>query len=134
LTGDEKNIRAVADAVGFHYRYDPTTKMFLHLSGIMVLTPQGRAARYFYGVEYAPKDLELGLVEASANRIGTTADQILLFCYHYDPATGKYGAAVVNLLRVSAALVLIALTTVLVIFWRRDIRRDRLIAGEVQHL
>jgi protein SCO1/2 len=134
LTGDQKNIHAVADAVGFHYRYDPKTQMFLHLSAIMLLTPQGKAARYFYGVEYAPKDLELGLVEASANRIGTTADQILLYCYHYDPATGKYGAAVLNLLRASAALVLIALVGSLTILWRRDLRRDRPVLREVHHL
>ena len=86
LTGDQKNIRAVADAVGFHYRYDEKSKLFLHASGIMVLTPEGRVARYFYGVEYAPKDLKLGLIEASANRIGSPVDQILLLCYHYDPA------------------------------------------------
>ena len=127
LTGGEKNIRLVADAVGFHYRYDPKTNMFLHAAGIMVLTPQGRAARYFYGVEFTPKDLELGLVEASANRIGSPADQILLFCYHYDPATGKYGAAVMNLLRAAAAGVLGALVISLFILWRRDMRRDRLI-------
>ncbi len=132
LTGDEKNIHAVADAVGFHYRYDPKTKVFLHASGIMVLTPQGHVARYFYGVEYAPKDLELGLVEASANRIGSPVDQILLFCYHYDPATGKYGAAVMNLLRVSAGATLLALAGgALIILWRRDLRKPALTADEV---
>ena len=125
LTGDERNIRTVSNAVGFHYRYDPQTKMFLHLSAIMVVTPQARLARYFYGVEYAPKDLELGLVEASHNRIGTVADQILLYCYHYDPSTAKYSASVLNLLRASAAAVLIALLASLTLLWRRDIRRDR---------
>jgi protein SCO1/2 len=88
----------------------------------MILTPEGRLARYFYGVEFEPKDLKLGLVEASHNRIGSAVDQILLFCYHYDPATGKYGAVVMNMLRVAAVLVLIALTLMLVIFWRRDLR------------
>ncbi len=134
LTGDEANIHAVTEAVGFHYRYDPKTQMFLHLSGIMVLTPRGRIARYFYGVEYAPKDLELGLVEASANRIGSVADQLLLFCYHYDPATGKYGAAVLNLLRGSAAAVLLILATALTILWRRDVRRDRSFLREASRL
>lgn len=134
LTGDEHNIRAVADAAGFHYRYDPQTRMFLHLSGVMILTPQGRLARYFYGVEYTPKDLELGLVEASANRIGTAVDQILLFCYHYDPATGKYGAAVLNLLRAAAAAVLMALAGTLVVFWRRDVHRDRSYTHGAQRL
>ena len=97
LVGDEPAISAVTEAAGFHYRYDPITRMFVHASGIMVLTPAGKMARYFYGVEYEPKDLKLGLIEASGNRIGSPADQILLFCYHYDPTTGKYGAAVLNL-------------------------------------
>ncbi len=129
LTGQEKNIRAVADAVGFHYRYDPKTKLFLHGSGVMVLTPKGRVARYFYGVEYAPKDLKLGLIEASANRIGSPVDQILLFCYHYDPVTGKYGAVVVNMLRIAAAGVLLLLAVILTIFWRRDLRTGRAVHG-----
>ena len=99
LTGDEANIKALTDAVGFHYKYDPTTDQFAHASGIMILTPDGRLSRYFYGVEYAPRDLRLGLVEASQNKIGTPVDQILLFCYHYDPATGKYGAVAMNMVR-----------------------------------
>lgn len=125
LTGTESNIRAVADAVGFHYRYDPKNDIYLHASGIMVLTPQGRAARYFYGVEFEPKDLKLGLVEASQNRIGSAVDQILLFCYHYDPATGKYTAAVLNLLEVSAAVTLLLLIGILGRLWRRNLRQDR---------
>jgi protein SCO1/2 len=125
LTGDEKEIRAVADAAGFHYRYDPRTKMFLHASGILVLTPRGRVSRYFYGVEYTPKDLKLGLIEASGNRIGSAADQILLYCYHYDPATGKYGAVVTNMLRIAAAGVLLILAVCLTILWRRDLREAR---------
>ncbi len=134
LTGEEKNIRAVADAVGFHYRYDPKTKLFLHGSGVMVLTPQGRVARYFYGVEYAPKDLKLGLIEASANQIGSPVDQILLFCYHYDPITGKYGAVVVNMLRIAAAGVLLLLVVTLTIFWRRDLRAGRTVHREAPNL
>ena len=103
LTGDEANIKALTDAVGFHYKYDPATDQFAHASGIMILTPDGRLSKYFYGVEYAPRDLRLGLVEASQNKIGTPVDQILLFCYHYDPATGKYGAVAMNLVRVAGA-------------------------------
>ncbi len=91
------------DAVGFHYKYDPATDQFAHASGIMILTPDGRLSRYFYGVEYAPRDVRLGLVEASQNKIGNPVDQILLFCYHYDPATGKYGAIAMNMLRVAGA-------------------------------
>ena len=96
LTGREKDIRAVADAVGFHYRYDPKTQCSCTPAASWLLTPEGRVSRYFYGVEYTPKDLKLGLIEASGNRIGSPVDQILLFCYHYDPVTGKYGAVVVN--------------------------------------
>jgi hypothetical protein len=89
--------------MGYRYTYDPATGQFAHASGIMVLTPGGRISKYFYGVEYAPRDLRLGLVEASQNRIGNPVDQILLFCYHYDPATGKYGAIAMNMVRFAAA-------------------------------
>ena len=125
LTGTQESIRAVTEAVGFHYRFDEKSNMFIHASGVMILTPTGHLARYFYGVEYEPKDLKLGLIEASGNRIGSPVDQILLFCYHYDPASGKYGAAVMNLLRATAALVLAMLIVSLTMLWRRDIRRDR---------
>ena len=125
LVGSQASITAVMDAIGFHYRWDPKTKMFVHASGVMVVTPEGKVARYLYGVEYQPKDLKLGLIEASHNRIGSPVDQILLFCYHYDPATGKYGAAVVNILRGAAALTLVLLVAALILLWRRDIRRDR---------
>ena len=94
LTGDEATIKNLTDTVGFHYNYDPITKQFAHASGIMVLTPEGKISRYFYGIEYKPRDFRLGLVEASANKIGSPADQVLLFCYHYDPTTGKYGMAI----------------------------------------
>jgi protein SCO1/2 len=122
LTGTEPSIRAIMDAVGFHYRWDPANKIFVHPSGIMILTPEGRLARYLYGVEYEPKDLKLSLIEASNNRIGSPVDQILLFCYHYDPKTGKYGAVVINTLRLAAILMLVALAFGMWIFWRRDLR------------
>lgn len=125
LVGSQAAITSVMNAIGFHYRWDPKTKMFVHASGVMVITPEGKVTRYFYGVEYAPKDLKLGLIEASHNRIGSPVDQILLFCYHYDPTTGKYGAAVINLLRGTAGLVLFVLVIALVVLWRRDMRQDR---------
>ena len=129
LVGSEPAIHAVTEAAGFHYRYDPASKMFFHASGIMILTPQGKLSRYFYGVSFPPKDLKLGLIEASGNRIGTPADQILLFCYHYDPSVGKYGLAVMNLLRASGAVFFAGMITVLTIMFRRDIRRSRHLAG-----
>jgi protein SCO1/2 len=122
LVGSEPSIKAVTDAIGFHYHWDPETKMFVHGSGVMILTPEGRVARYFYGVEYEPKDLKLGLIEASHNRIGSPVDQILLFCYHYDPKTGKYGAVVLNALKLAAILVLATLGISLFFLWRRDLR------------
>lgn len=121
LVGSPASIKAVTDAIGFHYHWDPQTKMFVHGSGVMILTPEGRIARYFYGIEYEPKDLKLGLIEASHNRIGSPVDQILLFCYHYDPKTGKYGATVLGSLRLAALLTLIILACGLFFLWRRDL-------------
>jgi protein SCO1/2 len=123
LTGDEANIKALADAAGFHFKYDPATGQFAHASAIMVATPEGRLSRYFYGVEYAPRDVRLGLVEASQNRIGNPVDQILLFCYHYDPATGKYGAIVMNIVRFAAGAFVLVGGAFLLIVFRRDLRR-----------
>jgi protein SCO1 len=125
LTGDETNIKALTDAVGFHYRYDPISQQFAHASGIMILTPDGRLSRYFYGVEYAPRDVRLGLVEASNNKIGTPVDQILLFCFHYDPTTGKYGAFAINLLRGVGAVFGLLFGGFLLVAWRRDSRASR---------
>jgi protein SCO1 len=121
LTGDEANIHALTEAVGYHVKYDPSTDQWAHASGIMIATPEGRLSRYFYGVEYAPRDVRLGLVEASQNKIGTPVDQVLLFCYHYDPNTGKYGALAVGMVRVAgAAFVLICGGFLLVMFLRES--------------
>lgn len=125
LTGDDANIEALTKAVGFHYRYDPATGQFAHASAIMLLTPGGRLSRYFYGVEYAPKDVRLGLVEASHEKIGSAVDQILLFCYHYDPSTGKYGAMAMNTERVGGAGFLLLAGSGLVVLLRRDRRAGR---------
>jgi protein SCO1/2 len=124
LTGDEANIKALTDTVGFHYKYDPSTDQFAHASGIMILTPDGRISRYFYGVEYAPRDVRLGLVEASQNKIGSPVDQILLFCYHYDPSTGKYGALVMKMVRVAGAGFVLVGGAFLLIVLRREKRGE----------
>ena len=113
LTGDQANIAKLTDAVGFRYYYDETTKQFAHASGIMVATPHGKLSRYFYGIEYAPRDLRLGLIESSAEKIGSPVDQLLLYCYHYDPATGKYGAAVMKIMRIAGVLTVLALVAML---------------------
>ena len=132
LTGDEAEIRALTEAAGYHYRYDPKTEQFAHASAIMLLTPEGRLSRYFYGVEYAPRDLRLGLVEASANKIGSPVDQFLLFCFHYDPATGKYGAIAMNMVRGTGALFVLLGGGFLLIVFRKDIRRYRRTDGGIR--
>lgn len=125
LVGAQPSIHALTEAIGFHYRWDPTTKMFVHASGVMVVTPEGRLARYMYGVEYEPKDLKLSLVEASHDKIGSPADQVLLFCYHYDPNTGKYGLVVMDLLRLAGIFAVMAGTLTLIFLWKRDLREHR---------
>jgi protein SCO1/2 len=119
LTGEEANIKKLADTAGFHYKYDPITKQFAHASGIMVLTPGGQISRYFYGIEYKPRDFRLGLVEASQNKIGTLADQFMLFCFHYDPMTGKYGSIIQHVTEVVSSATVLALGTLLFILIRR---------------
>jgi protein SCO1 len=118
LTGQPDAINALTKAVGFQYQYDPRINQYAHATAIMVLTPQGKISRYFYGVDFPPKDLRLGLVEASQNKIGNPVDAILLYCYHYDPATGKYGAIVNNILQLGAGLTILILGTMLFILFR----------------
>ena len=125
LTGDQGMIDELAKSVGFRYSYDPKTDQFAHASGIMVLTPEGRIAQYFYGIEYAPKDLRLALVESSQNRIGNVVDQVLLYCFHYDPATGHYGAVVMRIVRLGGIVTVFMLATFLAISFRRELSMRR---------
>ena len=120
LTGPAASIDALTKAVGFQYQYDAKLNQYAHATAIMVLTPQGRISRYFYGVEFPPKDLRMGLVEASQGKIGNAVDQVLLYCYHYDPATGKYGAIVNNILRLGAAVTILLLGGLLFILFRLE--------------
>jgi len=131
LTGDKHEIDKLAAAVGFRYRYDPATNQFAHASGIMLATPEGKLARYFYGIEYAPRDLKLGLIEASENKIGSPVDKLLLYCYHYDPASGKYGPVVMKLIRLGGAATMIGF--VAMVFWmrRRNMMRQSGAGGGV---
>ena len=120
LTGPAESINALAAAVGFQYQYDATRNQYAHTTAIMVLTPEGRISRYFYGVEFAPKDLRLGLVEASSGQIGNPVDQVLLYCYHYDPAVGRYGAVVANLLKIGAAVTILFIAGLLLVLFRLE--------------
>ena len=131
LTGDETNIKRLTDAVGFRYMWDEQTKQYAHASGIMIATPEGKLARYFYGIEYAPKDMRLALVEASANKIGTPVDALLLYCYHYDPSTGKYGVVIMNVIRI-AGIVTLILMAALFFLLRKIAKRKRLIVSEAR--
>jgi protein SCO1/2 len=119
LTGDQKSIDALTRAVGFRYSYDAATNQFAHASGIMVLTPEGKLSRYFYGIEYGPKDLRLALVESSANKIGTPVDALMLYCYHYDPVTGKYGPTIMNIIRLGGLLTMLGVAALVFVLQRR---------------
>jgi protein SCO1/2 len=122
LTGDEASIQRVTQAAGFSYQYDAVTGQYAHASGILVVTPQGKLSRYFYGVEYSPKELRLALVESGQGHIGSAIDELLLYCYHYDPETGRYGAAVMNIVRAGGVLTLAAMATYFLMNRRRDER------------
>ena len=131
LTGPESSIKQLTDAVGFRYEYDERIKQYAHGAGIEVLTPKGVISKYFYGIEYSPRDIRLGLIEASEERIGTPIDDFLLFCYHYDPATGKYGAAVLRLVRVAGILTILAFATFLTVSLRRERAAARAAGPEI---
>lgn len=121
LVGDEPQIKQLASAVGFRYAYDPDSHQYAHASVIMVLTPEGKISRYFYGITYPPRDLRLGLVDASSGKIGSPVDAILLYCYHYDPHTGKYGL-LINRVIVAAGLLTIALMAISIFILARGDR------------
>ena len=120
LTGQSDSINALTKAVGFQYQYDPKTNQYAHATAIMVLTPQGHISRYLYGVDFPPKDLRMGLVEASQAKIGNPVDAVLLYCYHYNPATGKYGAVIGNILRLAGAVTILLLGGLILTLWRLD--------------
>jgi protein SCO1/2 len=109
LTGDGQSIERLTQAIGFHYRYDDVRKQFVHASGITILTPTGKIARYFYDIRYSGRDLRLGLVEASQNQIGSPVDQVLLYCFHYDPTLGKYAASVMTFVRMGGVLTMLSI-------------------------
>jgi protein SCO1 len=120
LTGTEPEIKRVASAAGFKYVWDDQTQQFAHPTGIIVTTPDGRNARYLFGIEYGPRDLKFALVEASAGRVGTVVDNLLLYCYHYDPMTGRYGIYIMRVLRIAGVLTVLAMATFIIVMVRRD--------------
>jgi protein SCO1/2 len=120
LTGQQPEIKQLADAVGFHYRYDPATRQYIHATGLMILTPAGKIAQYYYGVEFAPRDLRLGLVQASQEKIGTVVDEVLLYCCRYDPKAGRYNAVVANIMRLAGAATMLIVGGFLLVMFRRE--------------
>jgi len=118
LTGPQSSIDALTKAAGYQYEYDVNTGQYAHATAIMVLTPEGKIAQYYYGVEFAPKDLRLGLVQASQGKIGTVVDEVLLYCYHYNPDTGKYGAVISRVLKLAAGATIFFLGTFLVVMFK----------------
>lgn len=125
LTGDQAAIDALAQSVGFRYVYDEAAQQYVHASALMVLTPQGRLSKYFYGIEYPPRDLRLGLVEASDGKIGNPVDQVLLYCYHYDPSAGKYSMVVMNVLRAGGIGTILIVGGFIAVMLARDRRKPK---------
>jgi protein SCO1/2 len=120
LTGSQASIDAITNAAGFKYKWDDKSNQFAHASAVMVVTPEGKLSRYLYGIDYAAKDLKLGLIESAENRIGGVADQLLLYCFHYDPSTGKYGFAILSVIRLFAIFTLAGMAAMGFVFWKRN--------------
>jgi protein SCO1/2 len=125
LTGSKDSIDALTKGANFRYSFDEKSNLFAHAAGIMLLTPDGRISRYFYGVEYSARDIRLGLVDASAGKIGTPIDRALLFCYQYDPTSARYSASILKIIRLGGVLTILALVAGMLIFRRRDIAAAR---------
>ena len=122
LTGTEQEIQRVTSAAGFTYEWDEETQQFAHVSGVLVATPDGRLSRYFYGVEFSPKDLRLALVDSGQGRLGSVVEELLLYCFHYDPSSGQYGAAFMNIMRLGAVLTVGLILGFVVLMRRRESR------------
>ena len=120
LTGDQASIDAVTKAAGFNYSWDEASHQFAHASGVVVTTPAGKVARYFFGIDYSPRDIKFALIESSNERIGTLADQLLLYCYHYDPSTGNYGFVAMRAVRIGGAVTMLALVGFVFVSLRRE--------------
>ena len=124
LTGTQDAIDKVTSAAGFSYKWDEKSGQFAHAAGVMIATPDGKLSRYFYGIDYSPKDLKFGIMESAESKVGSPAEQLLLYCYHYDPSTGKYGLAILNVIRLGGIATLIGMGAMGFIFWRRNKRKS----------
>lgn len=123
LTGSEASIQKVTSAAGFTFEWDEKSQQFAHAAGVMIATPDGKLSRYLYGIDYSPKDLKFGIMESAEKKVGNPADQLLLYCFHYDPASGKYGLAILNLVRLGGIATLLGMGAMGLVFWRRNKRK-----------
>lgn len=123
LTATQGSIDEVTSAAGFSYHWDEKSNQFAHAAGVMITTPDGKLSRYLYGIDYSPKDIKFGVMESAENKVGTPAEKLLLYCYHYDPATGKYGLAILNVIRLGGVATLIGMGAMALVFWRRNKRK-----------
>lgn len=124
LTGTQASIDAITEATGFKYEWDDKSDQFAHGSAIMIATPAGKLSRYFYGIDYAPRDVKLGIMESAESKVGTVADELMLYCFHYDPASGKYGFQILRVLRLTAIATLLGMGLMGFVFWRRNKSRN----------
>lgn len=129
LTGPQSSIDALTRAVGFRYVYDKERDEYAHPAGLVMLTPGGKVSRYLFGIDFPPRDVRLGLIESTRDRLGTPVDSLLLYCYHYNPTIGRYSTAVFNLLRLAAGATLIGLVTLVVVLRRRESRQPRIVGA-----
>lgn len=123
LTGTQASIDAVTKAAGFGYKWDEKSNQFAHAAAVIVATPDARLSKYFYGIDYSPRDLKFGLMESAQSKVGSAVDQMLLYCFHYDPSTGKYGLAILRVMRAGGVLTVLGLGAMGLIFWRRNKRK-----------
>ncbi len=126
LTGTQTEIDKVTKAVGFNYQWDEQSKQFAHAGGIMVTTPDGKLSRYLYGIDYAPKDIKFAVMESAESKIGNPAEQLMLYCFHYDPATVRYGLSILKVMRLGGVVTLIGLGAMFFVFWRRNKAKNEL--------
>jgi protein SCO1 len=120
LTGSQASIDAVTGAAGFSYKWDEKSNQFAHAAAIMIANPDGKLSRYFYGIDYSPRDIKFSLMESADNKVGSAGEKLLLYCFHYDPSTGKYGLAILRVLRVGGVLTVLGLAGMGFVFWRRN--------------
>lgn len=126
LVGDDANIKPLMKAIGFKYAWDERSSQYAHASTLILITPEGKIAQYYYGIEYSPKDMRLGIIEASQEKIGSVMDQVILYCFHYDPSTGRYGATAMSAMRISGVITVILLCGFIFISLRRENHSDPL--------